>query len=132
MAGMSENGPRGAMTRTRQLLLDALGLASLALLSGGCILRDIIEFTEALPTVLFFLFLLAFAVFVGPLSLLGIGFAVRHLAQRRPRSSRHVMFSAPFALVAIGLHAIVTNGFLGVHQRDVQRAWRWWPGGVHP
>lgn len=119
---------RAAGGSRQSSLLRALGLACLPVLAScrGCIgCSDPIGLdTDALIQILVLHF---FAAFFFLVSLVGIGFAVRHMALRRRRSFVSIVVSIPFAVMAIWQHATATDGFTHVDDQTFIHAWRLMP-----
>ncbi|MFT3770981.1 MAG: hypothetical protein QM820_36655 [Minicystis sp.] len=99
------------MTPIRRTLHAALGLASVIAL-GACNTQNVENFFVGF-------LLLVFGTVAGLGSLLGIGFTVLHMVQRRRRSAVHIVLATPFAVAAVALHSAGTFGFDHVSNRDM-------------
>src|SRR5437870_2138115 len=91
------------MLRMRSHARAALALALLLALSA-CTEQEAENFF--LHVILF-----CFGALASVGSMLGAIFALLHVAERRPRSYVNFAIAIPFAVVALVLHALTTNGF---------------------
>jgi hypothetical protein len=89
----------------------ALALAG-ALALSACNKQDVDNFFLVLLMILY-------GGVAGLTSLFGIGFALVHTAQRRPRSLVNVLFAVPFAAASIVLHGAATFGFDHTFDRGI-------------